>query len=165
MGIEYALVHAKFTVPPAALLTVLYQPLWTRLGWYRVLFLITIAVTSTIPWDSYLIRSKVWTYPPNVIIGPRLFNIPAEECFFFVIQTYITSLIYLILSIPTFHPVYLRGTKLLHDGKRLRQWRWIGTGVILMATISGIVLVLKGGKGLYLGLILAWAGPFILLLW
>lgn len=28
-------------------------------------------------------------YPPDAIIGPTLFSIPAEELFFFVIQTYI----------------------------------------------------------------------------
>ena len=57
--------------------------------------------------DSYLIRTRVWSmphtpwllfimltlpaYPPDVIIGPTLFDIPAEELFFFVIQTYIVS--------------------------------------------------------------------------
>lgn len=30
-------------------------------------------------------------YPPEAIIGPTLFSIPAEELFFFVIQTYIVS--------------------------------------------------------------------------
>lgn len=165
MGFEYALVHIKYTVPPAVLLTLLYQPLWTRLASYKTLFLILIAVISTIPWDSYLIRSRIWTYPANVIIGPTLFAIPAEECFFFVIQTYITSLLYLILSIPTFHPVYLRGAKLLHDSKRLRQWRWAGTSAIVVAIVSGLTMVMKRGEGLYLGLILIWAGPFILLLW
>lgn len=30
-------------------------------------------------------------YPPDAIIGPTLLDIPAEELFFFVIQTYIVS--------------------------------------------------------------------------
>ncbi|KAL8694254.1 MAG: hypothetical protein Q9218_001080 [Villophora microphyllina] len=46
-----------------------------------------IAVVSTTPWDSYLIRRRIWTYPAHVIVGPTLFQIPAEEVFFFVIQT------------------------------------------------------------------------------
>lgn len=54
--------------------------------------------------DSHLIRTGIWctsptfgsfiglpstAYPPDAIIGPTLFSIPAEELFFFVIQTYI----------------------------------------------------------------------------
>lgn len=124
-----------------------------------------IAVISTTPWDSYLIRTGIWTYPSNAIIGPTLFSIPAEEVFFFFIQTYNTSLLYLLLSKPTFHPVYLRGREALRHSLPLRTWRWIGTGVIILSIIAGISAILQGGKGLYMGLIITWAGPFILLLW
>ena len=124
-----------------------------------------IAVISTTPWDSYLIHTRIWTYPPNAIIGPTLFRIPAEEVFFFVIQTYNTALLYLILSKPTFHPVYLRGQKLLNDGRRLGLRRWIGILAIFACILAGIRLIMKGGEGLYMGLILVWAGPFVLLLW
>ncbi len=124
-----------------------------------------IAVISTTPWDSYLIKTGIWTYPPNAILGPTLFRIPAEEVFFFVIQTYNTSLLYLLLSKPTFHPVYLRRQRLLHHGGRARIWRWLGTVAIVAGILAGAMLVMKGGKGFYMGLILAWAGPFILLLW
>lgn len=31
--------------------------------------------------------------------------------------------------------------------------------------IAGYVMVLQGGKGLYMGLILVWAVPFALVLW
>ena len=165
MGYDYALVHFKYTIPPAVALTFCYHPLATSLGLYKVLFLITVAVLSTTPWDSYLIITRIWTYPPEAILGPKLFSIPAEEVFFFVIQTYNTSLLYLLLSKPTFHPIYLRGQKLLHDSRRMRQWRWIGIVVIVTAILTGASLVVRGGEGLYIGLILVWAGPFILLLW
>ncbi|KAL9639542.1 MAG: hypothetical protein Q9164_000859 [Protoblastenia rupestris] len=165
MGYDYALVHLKYTVPPAAALTLCYHPLSTKLGLYKILFLVTIAVVSTTPWDSYLIKTRIWTYPPNAIAGPTLFGIPAEEVFFFVVQTYNTSLLYLLLSKPTFHPIYLRGQRLLHDSRRLRQWRWIGIIVIVSVTLVGASMIGKGGEGLYMGLILVWASPFVLLLW
>lgn len=120
---------------------------------------------STTPWDSYLIRTKIWSYPPNAIIGPTVFRIPAEEFFFFVIQTYNTSLLYLILNKPTFHPTYLRGEKLQHDGKRLRLWRGVGTFIMSFLTAGGAVMASSRGKGLYMGLILVWALPFALVLW
>ena len=122
-------------------------------------------MVSTTPWDSYLIHNRIWTYPNNAIVGPTLFRIPAEEIFFFVIQTYNTSLLYLIISKPTFHPVYIRGKKLLGEGSRLRLWRWLGTLAIVTAIVSGASMIREGAEGLYMGLILVWAGPFVLLLW
>ena len=119
---------------------------------------------STIPWDSYLIRNRIWTYPPNVIIGPTLLKIPAEEVFFFVIQTYNTSLLYLVLSKPTLHPVYLRG-KQAQAKSTLPRWRLLGQIALLAGIIGGSSLVYHGGEGLYMGLILIWALPFLLFLW
>lgn len=124
-----------------------------------------IAVVSTTPWDSYLIRHRIWTYPSDAIVGPTLFNIPAEEIFFFIIQTYNTSLLYLLASKPTFHPIYLRGDKLLHDGRRLRSWRWRGAVFLVAAISSGVAMIAGNGRGLYMGLIIVWAGPFIFMLW
>jgi hypothetical protein len=65
---------------------------------------VQVAVSATIPWDSYLIRTGIWSYPSHVVAGPTLLDIPLEEVFFFVIQTYNTTLLYLILSKPTFQP-------------------------------------------------------------
>ena len=157
--------HLYYTVPPALLLTLLYRPLFTRLDAYKISFLITvgcirsiefgdllglicpqIAVVATTPWDSYLIRSRVWTYPANVIVGPTLFAIPAEEIFFFVVQTYNTSLLYLIFSTPTFHPAYLRGGK--EQGSLSgRKWQLIGQTVLLGGILGGAAMVARGGEG------------------
>ncbi|KAI4221065.1 MAG: hypothetical protein L6R36_007161 [Xanthoria steineri] len=165
MGWDYALVHLYYNIPPAALLTACYYPFCTKLDVYKILFLVIIAVASTTPWDSYLIRRRIWTYPSDAIVGPTLFYIPAEEIFFFVIQTYNTSLLYLLASKPTFHPIYLRGEKLLHDGRRLRTWRWIAAVFLVAAILLGAAMIAGNGRGLYMGLIIVWAGPFILSLW
>ncbi|KAI4285626.1 MAG: hypothetical protein L6R38_000528 [Xanthoria sp. 2 TBL-2021] len=165
MGWDYALVHLYYNIPPAALLTACYYPFYTKIDVYKILFLVIIAVVSTTPWDSYLIRRRIWTYPSDAIVGPTLFNIPAEEIFFFIIQTYNTSLLYLLASKPTFHPIYLRGDKLLHDGRRLRSWRWRGAVFLVAVTSSGVAMIAGNGRGLYMGLIIVWAGPFIFMLW
>ncbi|KAM0165960.1 hypothetical protein ACHAQE_002060 [Botrytis cinerea] len=143
---------------------------------YKILFLIAIAVVSTIPWDSYLIKRKIWTYPPNVIIGPKLFLIPAEELFFFVIQTYNTSLLYLLLSKPVFHSAYLGGWECPGEKKQkawgslvppvsLKSARSLGQLILGYLILTGGFLIVQNARGTYLGLILAWAGPFALLLW
>jgi 15-cis-phytoene synthase / lycopene beta-cyclase len=118
-----------------------------------------IAVVSTIPWDSYLIRHQIWTYPPNAIIGPTLWQIPAEEIFFFIIQTYNTSLLYLLFSKPTFHPIFLSVSE------HLRLWKLSGQIVLTTAIIAASWSISNGDVGTYFGLIVIWAGPFLLLLW
>ncbi|KAF4553201.1 Squalene/phytoene synthase-like protein 2 [Elsinoe fawcettii] len=162
MGYDYAWVHLKFNIPPALVLTFLYRPLLTRLDVYRILFLITIAVVYTTPWDSYLIRNSIWSYPRDVIVGPKLFDIPLEEVFFFVIQTYNTSLLYLILSKAPFHPTYLR-----REGKKdlIKVWK-TGVQIVLALVMKrGIAMVNKGQDGTYMGLILIWAVPIMFFLW
>ncbi len=142
-------------------MTIIYRPFFNRIDLYKIAFLVAIAVVSTIPWDSYLIRRKIWTYPPRVIIGPTLFSIPAEEIFFFIIQTYNTTLLYLLLNKPVFQPSYL--------ARKTREasvfYCNIGQGLLVACVVVGAILVWRGNEGTYLGLILVWAGPFALLLW
>lgn len=172
--------HVKYTIPPAVLLTLLYRPLWSKLDTYRVGFLITVrclspltrrraltpqvAVTATIPWDSYLIRTGIWSYPSHVILGPTLFDIPLEEVFFFVIQTYNTSLLYLLLSKPTYQPTYLRAARPTSPAP-WKYMRWGGQVAISAIVAYGWYCVKANVTGTYTGLILVWAGPVLLGLW
>ncbi|KUI73473.1 Bifunctional lycopene cyclase/phytoene synthase [Cytospora mali] len=160
MAYDYALVHLKFTIPLAGVLTLISYPLLTRRHWYQTAILITIAVIATIPWDSYLIRHNVWTYPPDAIIGPTFCSIPAEELFFFVIQTYNTSLLYQFLNKPLLHAEHLlSSSRIAAELHRLIQ------GAILALSLAGFWMVSNGGPGTYLGLILIWVCPFALLTW
>jgi hypothetical protein len=42
MGFDYALVHLKYTIPPAVGLTWLYRPFFTKLDVYKVVYLILV---------------------------------------------------------------------------------------------------------------------------
>ncbi|KAF3768751.1 hypothetical protein M406DRAFT_337116 [Cryphonectria parasitica EP155] len=160
MAYDYALVHLKFTVPVAALLTLCNFPFLTRRHWYQTFILITIAVVATIPWDSYLIRQHVWTYPPDAIVGPTFWAIPAEELFFFIVQTYITSMLYHLVNKPLLHAAYLSPPSWF----RATLHKLVQVAILDLALV-GFWLVSNGGPGTYLGLILAWACPFALLTW
>ena len=129
---------------------------------YKIVFLITIAVASTIPWDSYLIRTGVWSYPSNVILGPTILDIPLEEVFFFIIQTFNTTLLYLILNKPILYPVYLVKEK---KGDKWKYIKIVGQLVAALTIKKAIDWVRDGGEKTYLGLILVWAAPFLFLLW
>ncbi|KAK7756505.1 hypothetical protein SLS62_001339 [Diatrype stigma] len=163
MGWDYALVHIKFTIPLAGLLTAVLKPLLTRTDLYKTSALIVIAFTSALPWDSYLVHQRIWTYPEDAILGPRFLKVPVEELFFFVIQTYITSMFYILLNKPSFHPQYL--TNRADSAPGVQFVRRLGQSALTVLIAYGFYLVRKGGEGTYLGLILAWACPFALLTW
>jgi len=99
-----------------------------------------------------------------------LFDIPLEELFFFVIQTYNTTLLYLLLSKPTFHPLYLKVERSRKDerGALNEQWRYYKlTGQVALGICirAGMKMVGRGKEEMYMGMIIIWAGPFLLLLW
>ena len=122
-----------------------------------------IAVTATIPWDSYLIRTGVWTYPDEGVLGFSLFSIPVEELFFFVIQSYITSLVYILCNKPVLQAQYLSSPET--QPAWIRRGKVLGQVLLAALTALGAQLIVRQGKGSYLGLILAWACPFALISW
>jgi 15-cis-phytoene synthase / lycopene beta-cyclase len=180
--------HFIFTIPPAVVLTIILRPLVTKIDLYKIIFLVSVriiipykdagcvffltcsqvAVTYTIPWDSYLIHTKVWTYPPEAILGPTLFKIPIEELFFFVVQTYVTSLLYILVNKPTLYVTYLfDDTDLSKPDVRYLQFRKRLGQVFFVGFIlsSYYFSTLPSSKGTYIALICAWAGPVLLGLW
>ncbi|KAH0844197.1 Bifunctional lycopene cyclase/phytoene synthase [Fonsecaea pedrosoi] len=159
---DYALVHVVHTIPLATALSIALGPLLTRRDIYKICFLQLVAVTYTIPWDSYLIRTRIWTYPQHVVIGPTLFDIPAEEVFFFGIQTYI-----ILLSKPVLTAIYLHNEADSLDpvGKPLLPWKRAGQLVFSLGLVVPILLRESNAEGHYMRLILIWACPVMLMLW
>jgi 15-cis-phytoene synthase/lycopene beta-cyclase len=155
--------HLKFTIPLALVLTTCAYPILNRVQVFEIVLLVLIAFFATLPWDAYLIAHNVWTYPPSAIIGPRLLGIPVEELFFFIIQTYITSLVYVLCNKPILQVQYLAAQK--NPSRRVRHVKLAGQLLLVAATLYGAHLVQIGGEGTYLGLILIWAPPFALITW
>lgn len=125
-------------------------------------------MTYTIPWDSYLIHTNVWTYPPDAVLGPSVVHIPIEEVFFFVIQTYITSLLYILINKPTLYIAHLYDDTLLpEDGFRPSRLRKRAGQIFFtcFTLASYYFSTLPSSRGTYLALICVWAGPVLLALW
>lgn len=120
-------------------------------------------MTATIPWDSYLIRSGVWTYPPGGVLGPAPWGIPIEELFFFVVQTYITAVGYIVCNKPVLLAQHLKSPATTPEW--ISQGLKLGQVALAALTVLGGGLILQQGEGTYLGLILAWACPFLLITW
>lgn len=80
-----------------------------------------------------------------------------------MIQTYITALLYILLNKPILHAQFLTNHGELSPATR--RLRTYGQLLLSAAILVGGILVAKGGEGTYLGLILIWACPFLLLTW
>ncbi|KAJ5634787.1 phytoene synthase, partial [Penicillium herquei] len=116
-----------------------------------------VSVLATLPWDSYLVRNKVWTYPDTSVSGITLLSVPIEEVFFFCIQTYNTSMIYTIVTRRLVMPAYLK--------KSHRVTRVSVALLLALLTVIGVVMFQARGKYTYMGMILGWAGAWLLFQW
>lgn len=97
-----------------------------------------------------------------------MFKIPIEELFFFIIQTYMTSLLYILVNKPTLYVTHLfDDTDLRKPEVRYVQFRRrLGQLFFAGFTLSSYYWsTLPSSKGTYLALICVWAGPVLFALW
>ena len=154
--------HFAFVLPPIVVLAMLQRrpmggsPRGTAL---RALGLIVVAAfLYTILWDNYLAYRGAWSYSTDRVVGSIGF-IPLEEYAFFVFQPVLTGQFYLLLrgrdilkaqDVPV--PSLLRKTALMLT--------------LCVACVGGVLLFAGSEHALYLGLILAWCGPvLVVLMW
>lgn len=125
-------------------------------GWLAVCLLVFLAVVYTTPWDNYLVANGVWFYDHKLVTGLTIGWVPIEEYIFFVLQTALTGLWLLWLSrrltLPDPGPV---------QPKYMRMTGTIVVGFIWLISLIG--LLLSWQPFTYLGLILVWALPPLIL--
>ena len=117
--------------------------------------LVVVAVAYTTPWDNYLVATNVWSYDPELVWGITLGYVPLEEYLFFILQTVMVGLWLLILM------------RRLPPGGEVPQ-----PGRVRAASLGGALVLWLLSVGLlaadwqparYLGLLLAWALPPVML--
>lgn len=124
--------------------------------WRGVAILAVIAFVWTTPWDNYLIFRGVWDSPSERIVR-RIFYVPVEEYAFFILMPALNGvLIYLLLGrLPkpasTWHM----------PQKRMRA----GAALVGGLFFCGGLFALRHESGTYLGLILVWFIPPLLIQW
>jgi putative membrane protein len=119
-----------------------------------VVFLVVIAVVYTTPWDNYLIYRGVWTYGADRVLGVIGF-VPVEEYGFMALQALMTGLLTVMLY---------RGVD--RTEAMSRTVHLAGLAVWFGVTVGGVWMLIWGADyWLYLGLILAWAGPVLAGTW
>ncbi|KIX06153.1 uncharacterized protein Z518_04127 [Rhinocladiella mackenziei CBS 650.93] len=109
--------------------------------------------------DSYLVRTRIWTYPQDAVLGPTLFDIPAEEMFFFLIQSYIATGLQILATKSVITATYLHNETDPRDlvGSSLGSWKCRGQGIFLLCSAVPIFVRAR--------LIFGWASPVLLMLW
>lgn len=145
-------------------------------GWSPYLLvaaLIVVAILYTMPWDSHLIATKVWSYRRTLVSGVNVGGIPVEELLFFPLQTLLVSLWFLWL-VPRLVPRVARGDAAVSAAQRVGETvrgtasatkgrllsALVGSGLWLIAFV---VLRLGWQPGTYLGWELVWALPPIII--
>lgn len=117
--------------------------------------LIILAVVYTTPWDNYLVKTGVWTYEDKNILF-RIGYVPFEEYLFFVLQSLMTGFWCLFI---------LERHQLKYEKPNTSLFAQHMVTLILITTIIASLYFLNNDHTKYLGLILVWATPVVLLQW
>lgn len=150
----YLQFHFVFTIPVIVALGLFFlrnPEKWPgRRGTWSLPAVALIALIYTTAWDNYLVYRGVWGYGADRVVG-TIGYVPIEEYLFFILQPLMSGLwFYLLLAFENEQPSLEASQKA----------RWIGVGIYSLIALAGIVL-LQYERGLYMGLILVWAGPVL----
>jgi lycopene cyclase domain-containing protein len=154
--LTYLQFHALLVVPPLVALAVATR--WRRLAVSRRVAGVGVAVVSvlaivyTTPWDAALIDRGAWAYGDGRV-AHWVLGVPLGEFLFFLLQPLLTAL-------WTFHLAGPVATGVTHSPRD----RVLGAASGVAVSAVGLALVVRPG-GLYLGALLAWAGPVLALQW
>jgi putative membrane protein len=120
-----------------------------------ITLLAVLAFVYTTPWDNYLVANEVWWYGKNRVLG-TVGYVPIEEYMFFILQTYMTGFFTYLL--------WNKEQQLITDKKIKpnRVLKIVCLSLLLGAEIISLYM-LTTTKGFYLGLILSWCLPVVII--
>lgn len=157
---------ARFLLVPILLLAIIAwvdyrrgRPLPAPFGgfpfWAGVGINVLLALAYTTLWDNYLVATGVWSYDPALVTGFTIGWVPIEEYTFFVLQPILAGL----------WLAFLLRRWQFSDVVRLNsRYRTVPLVVLGFLWLSSMVLLaMSWAPGVYLGLILVWSLPPIML--
>lgn len=156
---KYMLVHLTYTFPVLIILTLICRPFINRNETFKIVFISTLAFIYTTPWDNYIIYNEAWTYSPDRVLAV-IGYVPIEEYMFFVIQTVIT-LLWTLLCVRWSTPCL----NFNYDKQSYQLIRWIPIMFLSIVTAIGYTLMVPTQHTFYLGCILFWVSPVLILMW
>ncbi|KAJ3043124.1 hypothetical protein HDV00_005739 [Rhizophlyctis rosea] len=160
-GLTYAQVHALFTVPIATLLFLLARPLIYTPERIILIFLLTCALFYTTPWDNYIISQGAWSYPPGRATDSPFGYVPVEEYFFFVVQTFMSTLFAILVTRWDLHVLTLKTSS---EGTSPAV-RYGPIAAALSLAVWGWTAGKPSSLNFYLGSICWWVMPILAFQW
>jgi lycopene cyclase domain-containing protein len=163
----YLQFHLLFIVPPILLFLALAPRIRPHLGtrgFVGVLAVPVIAFVYTTPWDNFLVWRGIWWYGADRVVG-TVGYVPVEEYLFFLLQPVLTGLFTLhVLARREGAMGTIPGLRLEPPSSHPTRVRVLGALPWLALTALGVGLLFTT-RGLYMGLILAWAPPVVACMW
>lgn len=144
-----------FLIAPILALAVYHYPHLERRKLVYIVGLAAIAFLYTPIWDNYLVAEGIWHYPDNRVLGITIGWVPIEEYTFFILQPILLG-----LWLLGWEPKLLM-TQPVPSNTTLR---WSAVGLVGVIWIIATTLLLIGDQSFtYMGLILTWALPPVML--
>ena len=150
----YAQFLLIFLVPPIVFFGAIAVRVASARQRIYVVALAIVAFLYTPVWDNYLVANDIWRYDPDLILEITIGTVPLEEYIFFILQPIAVGLWLLALNakLPRRAP---------QPNPRIRGLSVIVLGALWMA--SAVALAADWPALTYLGLILVWALPPLML--
>ena len=89
----YARFLALFLVPPLVLAAFRARPVFARRHLLFLAGLSLVVLVWTSPWDNAAVAAGLWGFDPDKVAGLWLHRLPIEEYAFFLLQTWVASLV------------------------------------------------------------------------
>jgi len=158
-NLTYVGFHAVFVAPPLLVLASVtastHNETRSVVRVIPAIAILILALVYTTPWDNYLIHRGVWWYGDGTVAG-RLWLAPLEEYLFVLLQPIVATL-WLGLISKAFPDTPQTVTMTVRD-------RIGGIGAALAVGALGIAMLTHSAT-FYMGAILSWAGPVLVLQW
>uniref|UniRef100_A0A2H8TRT9 Bifunctional lycopene cyclase/phytoene synthase n=1 Tax=Melanaphis sacchari TaxID=742174 RepID=A0A2H8TRT9_9HEMI len=152
-------IYLSYTLPIIGVLTLITRPCINRLEIFKIGSISVLAVLYAIPLYIYYVYIKARMYSPESILAV-IGNVPIEEYIHVVVQTILTllwSLIFIQWSIPCL--------SFNCDKYSYQLIRWLPISLLSTVMVTGYMMVVLTQENFYLGCILCWASPAIMLMW
>ncbi|XP_022173194.1 bifunctional lycopene cyclase/phytoene synthase-like [Myzus persicae] len=157
--LTYMDMHLKCTLPVIGVLALITRPFMCRMEAAKIAFISIVALLYTSLCYNYSILNGARTYSPEQI-SASIGNVPVEEYMSVVLQVVLVSLwAYLCVRWKT--PCM----NFNHDKESYHTIRWMPIIFLSLTTAIGYGMAVPGRETFYLGSIMCWASPVIMLMW
>ncbi|XP_026807314.1 bifunctional lycopene cyclase/phytoene synthase-like [Rhopalosiphum maidis] len=157
--LTYMDIHLKYTLSVIGVLALITRPFLCRMETTKIAFISTVALLYTTLCYNYTILNGARTYSPEKVSGV-IGNIPVDEYISVVLQVVLVSL-WAYLCVRWKHQCL----NFNHDKQSYQTIRWMPILLLNVTTAIGYGLAVPGQQTFYLGSIMCWASPVIMVMW